>query len=422
MDNLKDKSVLVIDGGIFIEFAIRLARDFKKIYYFSSWKSEYPLSKDDMIGVGVPGIERVSEVYDYIDKVDLIAFPSIYNGDWQVWLRNKGYRVYGSGRGDEMERDRVSAIEHFKDLGLPQPKYKEITGIDNLTDYLENKTDKWIKVSEYRGGNETWHFLSKDLSRRKLAEIKHNLGDEGSVFKFLVFDPINGDNIVECGSDIPITVDGLYPEYVLNGYEKKDCAYLGKVKKYADLAPVIREFDEKIAPTLKKYGYRNAMSTEIRAESDTKGWMIDFTARQPSPPGEIYLELIENFSQMVWDASGGVLTEPVYLAKYAIEVMINSEAAENAWLTIDFPKSIRKWVKLRNLAVIDGKYTIIPRYPHFNNAGAVIAIGDSIDEVVKLAQERCALIAGEDIDCKLNDITPLMDIIKAGEKIGLKFE
>ena len=421
MENLKDKTVLVIDGGIFIEFAIRLSRDFKKVYYFSNWKSEYPLSKDDMIGVGVPGIERISEVYDYIDKVDLIAFPSIYNGDWQRWLVKNGYRVFGSMKGDEMERDRVSAIEYFKDLGLPQPKYKEITGIDNLTDYLENKTDKWIKVSEYRGGNETWHYLSKDLSRRKLAEIKHNLGDEGEVFKFLVFDPINGDNIVECGSDIPITVNGEYPKYVLNGYEKKDCCYLGMVKKYDDLAPVITDFNKAIASTLKQYGYCNAMSTEIRAESDKKGYMIDFTARQPSPPGEIYLELIENFSQMVWDASGGILTEPVYLAKYGIEVMINSTAAENAWLTVDFPKSIRKWVKLRNLAVINGKYTIIPRYKDFDNAGAVIAIGDTIEEVVKLAKERCALIKGEDIDCKLDDIKPLMDIIKKGEAIGLKF-
>lgn len=421
MEDLSTKTVLVIDGGIFIEFAIRLARDFKKVYYFSSWKSEYPLSKDDMIGVGVPGIERISEVYDYIDKVDMIAFPSIYNGDWQSYLVKKGYRVFGSRKGDQLERDRVSAIEHFKELGLKQPKYKEIIGIDNLVDYLENKTDKWIKVSEYRGENETWHYLSADLSRRKLSEIKNKLGDEGKVFKFLVFDPINGDNIVECGSDMPITVNGEYPKYILNGYEKKDCCYLGRVRKYSDLAPVITEFNEKIAPTLKEYGYCNAMSTEIRAESDKDGYMIDFTARQPSPPGEIYLELITNFSQMVWDASGGKLTEPEYAAKYGIEVMINSEAAENSWLTIDFPKSIRKWVKLRTLAVIDDKYTVIPRYKDFNNVGAVIAIGDSIDEVVKLAKERCEMISGEDIDCKLDDITPLMDIIKRGEAIGLKF-
>lgn len=421
MSDLKDKTVLVIDDGIFIEFAIRLSRDFKKVYYWSNWKSEYPISKDDMVGSGVPGITRVSEVYDYIDKVDMIAFTSIYHGDWQSYLVKKGYRVFGSGKGDELERDRVSAIEHFKELGLPQPKYKEIEGIDNLIEYLEDKEDKWIKVSEYRGGNETWHYLSKDLSRRKLSEIKHSLGDEGKIFKFLVFDPINGDDIVECGSDVPITVDGQYPKYILNGYEKKDCCYLGRVRKYSDLCPVITDFNDKIAPTLKSYRYRNAMSTEIRAESDKKGTMIDFTARQPSPPGEIYLELISNFSQMIWDASGGILTEPVYAAKYGIEVMINSEAAENAWLTVKFPKSIRQWVKFRNLAVIEGEYTIIPRHKDFNNIGAIIAIGNSIDEVVELAKERCKQIEGEDIDCKLDDIKPLMDIVKRGEAIGLKF-
>lgn len=421
MENLKDKSVLVIDGGIFIEFAIRLARDFGKVYYFSFWKTEYPLSKDDMIGVGVPGIERVSEVYDYIDKVDMIAFPSIYNGDWQRWLVKKGYRVYGSMRGDEMERDRVEAIEHFKSLGLPQPKYKEVTGIDNLIKYLADKEDKWIKVSEFRGQNETWHFLSIDLSMRRLAEIKHRLGDEGKVFKFLVFDPINGDNIVECGIDLPITVDGEYPKKVFYGYEKKDCAFLGKVEKYSNLAPVLTEFTDKIAPTLKKYGYRNAMSTEVRADSDTHGYMIDLSTRQPSPPGEIYHELITNFSQMVWDASGGKLTEPDYAAKFGIEVMVNSEAAEVGWVTIDFPKSIRKWIKFRNLAVIDGKYTVIPRYKDFANVACIVAIGDTIDEVVAMAKERCAMISGEGIDCKLSDIKPLMEIIERGKTIGLKF-
>ena len=124
---------------------------------------------------------------------------------------------------------------------------------------------------------------------------------------------------------------------------------------------------------------------------------------------------------MVWGASEGILVEPIYLAKYAIEVMVNSSAAENGWLDIKFPSSIRKWVKLRHLAVIDGVYTIIPRHRDFNNIGAVIAIGDSIDEVVELAKQRCKMIKGEDIECKLDDIKPLMDIIKKGESIGLKF-
>jgi len=421
MIDVSDKKVLVVDDGMFIEFAIRLARDFKKTYYWTNWKSEYPLSKDDMIGVGVPGIERVSELFDYIDKVDLIVFTSIYYGDLQEFLVKKGYRVFGSRKGDELERKRVEAIEHFKDLGLPQPKYKQIIGIDNLIKYLNDKEDKWIKVSEYRGKNETWHYIDKELSSRKLAEKKHELGDEGKVFEFLVFDPINGDDIVECGFDTPITVDGKYPKYVINGYEKKDCAYLCRVRKYSDLSPIITEFNEAIAPTLEEYQYRNAMSTEIRVGKDKVPYMIDFTARQPSPPGEIYLELIGNFSEMVWGAAEGILVEPIYLAKYAIEVMVNSSAAENGWLDIRFPKSIRKWVKLRHLAVIDDVYTIIPRHNDFNNIGAVIAIGDSIEEVVELAKQRCKMIKGEDIECKLDDIKPLMEIIKKGESIGLKF-
>ena len=164
------------------------------------------------------------------------------------------------------------------------------------------------------------------------------------------------------------------------------------------------------------------MRTEIRVGKDKIPYMIDFTARQPSPPGEIYLELIENISEVIYYGADGILIEPKYAAKYAGEVMINSTAAENGWLDISFPDKIRRWVKLRNLCIIDGIYSIIPRHKDFNNIGAVIAIGDSIDEVVKKAQKYCEQIEGEDIECKLKDIQPLMDIIEKGKKIGLSFD
>jgi len=420
MENLKNKSVLVIDDGMFIEFAIRLSRDFGAVYYWSNWKSEYPKSKDDRIGYGVPGIERVSEVYDYIDEVDLIVFTSIYHGDWQQWLREKGYRVWGSGRGDVLERDRLYANEYYKELKLPQPKLKKVIGIQALKDYLEDKTDKWIKVSQYRGENETWHWIDKNLSARKINRIEQLLGDEGKIFEFLVFDPINGDDIVECGYD-GFNIDGQWPSKTIAGYEKKDCAYLCKVKNYADISPIITSFNDAITPTLKANQYRSFISTEIRVGKDKVPYMIDGTMRMPSPPGELYYEMIENFSEIVWEGSNGVLVEPIWTARYGIEIMINSQDAENQWHDVKFPKSIRQWVKLRNLAIIDDVYCIIPRHGDFNNIGAVIAIGSSIEEVVKKAKGYCEQITGEGIDCKVNDIKPLLDIIAKGKEIGLSF-
>ena len=167
--------------------------------------------------------------------------------------------------------------------------------------------------------------------------------------------------------------------------------------------------------------YRNFISTEIRVGKNKVPYMIDGTMRVPSPPGELYLEMIENLSEIIWEGSDGKLVEPIWTAKYGIEIMINSQNAENQWHDVSFPKSIRKWIKLRNLAIIDDVYCIIPRHGDFNNIGAVIAIGDSIDEVVEKAKGYCEQIKGEGIDCKVNDIQPLLDIISKGKAIGLEF-
>lgn len=416
--SLKDEVVCVIDNGMFIELAIRLSRDFKHVYYFSDWVSEYPVSKDDRIGYGVPEIERISTFWDRMDEIDCFVFPSIYKADWQLLLEDLGKRVFGSRTGDALEIDRWDANKKFTDLGLPRPTMTRIKGMDKLREHLDPLEDKWIKVSKYRGGNETWNYLSKDLSRRKLNEIEADLGEEAKIFEFLVEDPIEGE---EWGSDLPITVDGMFPEYVLLGVEKKDCCYLGKVKKYSEISPLITDFNTKIAPTLKKRRYRNMMSTEIRITKDKTPYMIDFTARMPSPPGEIYLELITNISEVIWGASEGRLVEPEYAAKYAMEVMINSDAAQNDWVTIYFPESIRKWVKLRNLAIIDGNYCIVPRHPNFENIGAVIAIGNTVEEVEKKAKSYCEQIKGEDVECKVGDISKVMEIIEGGKKLGINW-
>lgn len=422
MTNLKDKTAIVVDNGMFIELAIRLSRDFGTVYYFSPWISEYPLSKDNRVGYGVSEIERIQTFWDYIDEADIFIFPSIYFPDWQECLKNMGKRVVGSGWADQLERDRYKAYKKYVSLGLPQPGTIKIKGIDNLREHLNGVENKWIKVSEYRGGgNETWHHVKPELSQRKLNKIQDNLGGEGSIAEWLVVDAIDGDDVVECGVDIPMSVDGQFPKKVPFGYEKKDCCYLGRVKPYADISPLITDFNVKIAPILKREQYRNCLSTEIRVGKDKVPYMVDFTARFPSPPGEIYLELIENLGEVYWGASEGRMVEPVYKAKYAMQISIDSCAAENCWLTVCFPEKIRKWVKLRNFAIIDGKYCIIPRYPDFNNVGSIVAIGDSIKEVEKLARSYCEQVEGEDIQCKVGDIQKVMDIIEKGKSLGISF-
>lgn len=793
-ENLKTKTALVYDEGIFLSLAVRLSRDFKKVYYVSSWKSEYPKSKDDMVGERVPGIERVSDFWLVLDEVDIFIFPSIYHGDLQLHLESLGKRVWGSRLGDELERDRWEANELFKSMKLPRPTMVQITGMNALRRHLKTVEDKYIKVSHYRGNGETWHHENYLLSEPILDEMEHDLGEEKKIFQWIVEDPIKGDDVVECGYD-GFSIDGKYPSKTIMGYEKKDCfddktevltdqgwklfkdlnktekvytlnisdkrhikseyqhptdyivrpysgnlvyiekdsvslcitpthnvlfrdtyqledgeglewttyrdnqtcyfkrggksltlkpiveliekgksfqlfqpthiyispssskfkiqigphkinkkdfaeflgwylseghtrrsgagfrinisqykyvnelesalkkmpfkftkgsngfdcydrelgayliqfglsqekfipdwiktstrdvinafltafcygdgsfmkkfkkvrkdssmaalcpelvkekvsrgfytssvrlrddlqelllkvgsvsvyysagkyfdntkqkekelfyvqeklinrknhifprdiqympyngntycvtvpngiimirrngkamwcgncGYIGRVKDYASMSPIITDFNTKIASELKNHKYRNFFSTEIRVGKDKVPYMIDATMRLPSPDGELYMEMVTNLAEIMWYGSEGILVEPEFEAEYGIEVMIDSEWAKNKWQAVHFPMEIERWVKLRNYTIIDGTYCVIPRYPDFENIGAVVAMGASVEECIGKVKGYAEQIKGYGVEVKLGAIDKLKEIIAGGEKIGLKF-
>lgn len=422
-DFFKDKTVLFKDSGMFIELAIRLSKDFGRVLYFSDWISEYPISQDDRIGEGVPGLERVSDFWECVYdpegkyKVDIFVYPSIYNGWEQLYLRSVGKRVWGSGLGDQLERYRMEASKEFKKLDLPRPKMISIIGIDNLKKHLRGLEDKYIKISNYRGNFETKHFENYELSERWFDELSYELGDEKNIIEFIVEDPIVGS---EFGYD-GFCIDGSFPETTIFGLEIKDCGYCCHVKKYTEISPLITDFNDKVSGLLNKYQYRNFMSTEIRIDDKKTPYMIDFTARIPSPPGELYMEMVDNISEIIWFGSEGVLVEPIFNSEFGIEIMINSESAQSRWLDVSFPDEIRRWVKLRNLTIINDRYCIIPRYRDFQNIGAVIATGKSMDECIKKVNQYAEKIKGEGIDVKMSSINKMNDVIESGKKLGILF-
>ncbi len=73
-DNLRSKTALVFDNGIFAEIAVTLAKDFGRVLYYVPWTNAYPKSNALLIGHGVEGIERVSSPWPYFDDIDIWIF------------------------------------------------------------------------------------------------------------------------------------------------------------------------------------------------------------------------------------------------------------------------------------------------------------------------------------------------------------
>ena len=94
--NLKDKVILVYDYGSFIELAIRLIGHYKEVLYYCPYKDGFIKSSKWRIGTGIPGLTRVDDFWEVLDKVDVFVFPDINDGDLQEHLVDIGKRVFGS--------------------------------------------------------------------------------------------------------------------------------------------------------------------------------------------------------------------------------------------------------------------------------------------------------------------------------------
>jgi hypothetical protein len=388
--DFSNKSVLVYDYGLFATFAQRLARDFGKVYYYHcGWKSVSPTQNPTLIGKGLPNVERINNFFDYIDKVDLICFPDILDGDLQIHLESLGYRIWGSKKGEELEVDRISQKALIKKLGFPLGNWEEIIGVTALRKYLKTHDNIWVKPNMFRGDFETFFSLNYPFIEQKIDSLEHKFGANKEHVTFVCEDSL--PDKVEIAYD-GYSIDGKYPNKTLCGIEVKASAYIGVFTEYNKLPKPIIDFNAAIAPTLMSYRYRNFWNPEMRIGKDHKGYVIDPCARFGSPPSELYYELFSNFSDIVWYGSEGVCVDGTPTGKYAVEAMIHSDWLGDDWLNIQIPNKYLNNIVMKNPTIIDGKHYCVPTST--NSVGGLLCIGNSINDCKEHILEMADQIKG----------------------------
>ena len=421
--NLKDKTICVYDYGLFLSLAITLAPYFKRVYYFTPWKTAYPKLNDQWIGDGLEdeGVYRINDFWDHIEEYDCVAFPDILDGDLQLELEALDIPVWGSKKGEELEMNRVDTKKWLKKHGFPVYHYEVIKGISAVKKYLEeNKGTHFIKIDTFRGTFETFKAKSLIQVNAKFDELARTLGPYQEKVDFIIEDALDDDDVVELAYD-GYTIDGQYPDETIFGYEVKGLGYIGTVKKYDKLPDFIKKLNAAIAPEFKKYQYRNFCPPEIRVGKKTEPTMIDWCTRFPSPPSEIYHVIIDNLAEIVYYGAQGKLIQPEYKAKYAMEAVVHSDWAEKEWQEISFPKEIKEWIKLRNFCKVDGRYYIVPYGDGSTTIGAVVAIGDSLDECHKKLKSYADKLDGYRLDIEVDAIDRAYEYIEKGKKLGIEF-
>jgi hypothetical protein len=303
-----------------------------KIGYFVPWETAFSDGRELILGQGVPGIERIKYFDKDVDSYDYLVFPDVHDGHLVHYLRQHGYKVWGSGLGSELELLRWKAKERFKEVGIPVHESHRVHGIRELRDFFkEHPTEVgwFVKVSGLRGLGETWHARDYTEAEGMIDELEAKHGKIVYLIWFIIEASI--PDCKELGYD-GLSIDGVFPSKSLYGAEVKDKAYFGRLKDYSDLPEELRTVNDKLSPVLKELQYRNWFSTELRNE-----FCIDLTCRHASPAGECVIANVTNLGDVVKKGAEGVLVEPEWQHEYAAQLIICSEFAEEHWLAIQFP-------------------------------------------------------------------------------------
>lgn len=398
MKHVSEVKCCVVDFGLFIHVARRLAREFAEVSYCPvAWETPFPRIRDAVLGDGYEEIKWVESPFDCMDY-DLFVFPDIGLGPMQEHLESMGKCVWGCRNADELETRRGVFLKTLKKTGLPVPPHTIIQGLTNLRVFLKENPDKHIKVSTYRGDFETLHFRSMEEDQSLLDHWSTVLGPLQEMVKFFVFDPIEAKT--EDGCDT-WSVDGVWPNVIMHARECKDKSLVASFKKFSELPDVLHETLTSIGPELKRYHYKGMFSVETRNE-----FFNDATCRFGSPPSQVQCELLGNLGEIVWYGSNGITIDPEPVKPFGVQAIFDNERDD--WTVLKIPSEIDQWVKVQFSCRINGDVCIPPDpTPGSFAPGWVLGIGDSIEDAINHLKENIEQMPGG-VEVRIDSLAELL--------------
>jgi hypothetical protein len=392
-----------------------LVGEFGTVRYYSVWDEAFPSVRKYIPGSGLQGIERVFDFFQALDDADLVIFPDVGQAGLQEWLRGQGIPVFGSGLAGQLERDRWFLKSCCKKYGIDAADAIPVTGIENLRSVLAQMNDVHVKMSIFRGDNETFHHEDQVDTARRLNELTLKMEPYSDRAEFVIEQPIEGKPCVEIGADLAVNVDGIYPHDNLWGYEIKDRAYGGRV---GALPGRIRSVVDKLAPILEEFGYRGAMSTETRETKDGS-YFLDFTARFPNPPSALQRFMILNWGELLWEAAHGRVVEPDWAAPVGVQLILKSEYGADNPLRV----SVSRWDRtvLYGHCAFDGSDYAVSG-SEIAECGAACGMGTTLAQALEEACDVAEGIKGRELVWDAGALEELTEAIKTGSDLGIEWE
>jgi len=403
-------SALVIDNGLFPDVARHLAKSYD-VRYFSTWGNSFPLSREQAVGLGIPGVERVNEpIRALMDKPDLVVVPDLYLTDYEMLARKAGIPTIGAGDAAQLETDRWHLKEFLTEHDLDVIMSVEIEGIEHVKDYLKEHPDTYIKVSVFRGDMET--RSARDWLT-EYDDLKSRLGPLGAKMRFIIEDAI--PDAFEIGID-GWWCDGALAEPFVVGAETKDSRYWGYVCESTKRLP--KEVQKVVVALGKYFGkhqYRGFFSNEMRVLPNGQVFFTDATCRVPSPPGGVLMAACRNLSAVMKGLGDGTPVPPDFAGDWLFEVVMKSDWVSHHYLEVDVP-SLDGYT-FHNYCMIDGKVWVIPHDSEMAEFGSAIGFGD-LQEGFDMATANCTAIKADRLDCDKGKLEDVKEEIEKAAKLG----
>jgi hypothetical protein len=417
---MKPLKIVAIDNGLYIAQIEALSDGGRNEVILSTpWGKPFPTIEDKMKGYGYGNLKKELGFFDHVEDADMIVNFDVSNNDVIRHLR-KIYpekSIVGAGRGEKLEHDRVFLKKWLEHYGLPVGPYKVIKGMTALINYLKNNPKKYVKNNIFRDDTESFFFNNWDDDKQLLDERAMTFGILKEEEIFVVEDPIEA--ACQSGIDMFFT-DGQYIPFSF-GFEISKNLCVNKVVQDLDEVPdCLRNNFEPLAGLMKRCDYRGPISTEDRVVSKDKSYLIDFTARIPAPMGQMYSELINNWTEVNYKIGKNEYVEVDCDHDYIGSFALSSEhaATNNVKLIIDpkYLKDVRPQMVAQNedgLWALKGNTVVC----------CLIAGGKNPKEVISKLKEASKHVDAYSLD---KDAVDSIDAqfekaLKGFESVGLKF-
>lgn len=409
MTDLSSTSFAVVDHhGLFLPIAKRLGETGARVYY------QTPIDRRDsineaVIGDGIEGIEWCEDFWLVKSKVDTFVFPDVRHLGEQEELRSQGFAVWGAGKAMRLELDREFFLKKLADLGLDVPKYEIVIGVTNLLQYLSGKEDIYVKLSKWRGSWETFHWRSKAQDEHRFFAWGLRFGGVREKMRFICFPAI--ETKLEIGADA-YDIDGVWPETMLHGIEKKDEAYFAAVTKRKDMPKELLPIMDAFSPYLGQCAYRCQWSMEVRV-ADDGNFFIDATTRGGLPSTATFLEA-SNVGEVIYHGARGEMVDIQYPFKFSAECMVKVHGEPGAWETIVLPEDLKPHLKLADCCEVDGQPWFPSDEGSVDEVGWLLATGNTPKETAEKMNELADMLPDGADAC----VESLADVIREIEQMS----